>query len=89
MNTFVKLFVMTSLVALVSAPVIAAETLQEKKEAATNDVARDAKKNINRIEEATCTDGTAKCAGQKAKNRVEEAADATKDKAKELKNKAD
>ena len=89
MNNIVKLFVIGGLVALISSPVIAAETLQEKKEAVTNDVTRDAKKKINRIEEAACTDGDAKCAGQKAKNRIEEAGDATKDKAKELKNKAD
>lgn len=89
MNKIVKLIVIGGLVALISSPVIAAETLQEKKEAVTNDVTRDAKKKINRLEEAACTDGDAKCAGQKAKNRIEEAGDATKDKAKELKNKAD
>ena len=89
MNKIVKLFVIGGLVALISSTVIASETMQEKKEAVTNDVARDAKKKINRLEEAACTDGDAKCAGQKAKNRIEEAGDATKDKAKELKNKAD
>lgn len=89
MNKIVKLVAISSLFALISTPLIAAETLQEKKEAVTNDVTRDAKKSINRIEEAACTEGDVKCAGQKAKNRVEEAADATKDKAKELKNKAD
>lgn len=88
MNKIVKLFVIGGLVALISSPVFAAETMQEK-EAVTNDVTRDAKKKINRIEEAACTDGDAKCAGQKAKNRIEEAGNATKDKAKELKNKAD
>jgi len=89
MNKIVKLFVIGGLVALISSTVIASETMQEKKEAVTNDVSRDAKKKINRIEEAACTDGDAKCAGQKAKHRIEEAGDATKDKAKELKNKAD
>ncbi len=89
MNNIVKLFVISGLVALISSPVIAAEALQEKKEETTNDITRDAKKKINRIEEAACTDGDAKCAGQKAKHRIEEAGDATKDKAKELKNKAD
>ena len=89
MNKIVKLIVIGGLVTLISSPVIAAETMQEKKEAVTNDVTRDAKKKINRLEEAACTDGDAKCAGQKAKNRIEEAGDATKDKAKELKNKAD
>ena len=89
MNKIVKLLVIGGLVALISSPVIAADTLQEKKEAVTNDVTRDAKKKINRIEEAACTDGDAKCAGQKAKNRIEEDGDATKGKAKELKNKAD
>ena len=89
MNKIVKLFVISGLVVLISSPLIAAETMQDKKEAVTNDVTRDAKKKINRLEEAACTDGDVKCAGQKAKHRVEEAGNATKDKAKELKNKAD
>lgn len=89
MNKFAKLVTISSLIALISTPLLAAETLQEKKEAVTNDVTRDAKKNINRVEEAACTEGDVKCAGEKAKNRMEEAGDAAKDKTKELKNKAD
>ena len=89
MNAVVKIFAISSLVALISTSAIAAETIQEKKEAVTNDVKRDAKKSINRVEEAACMEGDVKCAGQKAKNRIEEAGDATKDKTKELKNKVD
>ncbi|GKS69810.1 hypothetical protein W03_18140 [Nitrosomonas sp. PY1] len=89
MNKFVKLVILSSLAAFISAPLIAAETMKEKTEAATNDVTRDAKKSINRIEEAACTEGDVECLAQKAKNRLDEASDATKDKATELKNKAD
>lgn len=89
MRKFVKLVILGSLVALISAPLIAAETMREKTEAVTNDVTRDAKKSINRVEEAACTAGDAECLAQKAKNRIEEAGDATKDQATELKNKVD
>lgn len=88
MNLF-KLLIISALIAFVSSPVFATETLIEKKEAVANDVKRDAKKSINRIEEATCMEGDAKCLAEKAKNRVEEAAAATKDTATELKNKVD
>jgi len=84
-----KLIVISSLVAFISSPVFAAETLLEKKEAVVNDMKGDAAKAANRIEEMTCMEGDAKCLAEKAKNRVEEAAAATKDTASELKNKVD
>ncbi|MFZ1851769.1 MAG: hypothetical protein WAU15_05960 [Nitrosomonas sp.] len=84
-----KTVVIVSLVAFISSPVFATETLEEKKEAVTNDVKRTATKSVNRVEEATCMDSDAKCLALKAKNRIEEAGAATKDKAIELKNKLD
>ena len=89
MNKLVTLMVLGSLVTLVSAPLTAAETLSEKKDAITNDAARSAQKGVHRLEEAACTEGDAKCLAEKAKNRLEEAGDATKDKAMELMNKVD
>ncbi|HSB94893.1 MAG TPA: hypothetical protein VLC91_00480 [Spongiibacteraceae bacterium] len=65
------------------------ETVSEKVQAAGNDAARTAKKTVHRAEEAICTEGDIKCLAQKAKHRTEEAADYTKDKAKELKNDVD
>lgn len=84
-----KLVIISSLVAFISSPVFATETLLEKKEAVVNDAKGGATKAINRIEEATCMEGDAKCLAEKAKNRVEEAAAATKDTASELKSKVD
>ncbi|CAB1274168.1 hypothetical protein [Candidatus Nitrosacidococcus tergens] len=73
----------------VSFATLAEETTTEKLEAKTNDAKRAAQTKVNRAKEATCTDGTMKCLGEKIKDRTVEAYDATKDKAVELKNKAD
>lgn len=67
----------------------AAETLSEKAQAAGNDAARAMKKGVHRIEEAACAEGDIKCLEQKAKHRLEEAKDYTKDKAAEIKNEVD
>lgn len=72
-----------------SSSVIADETLTEKLETKVNDAERTTNKAINRAQEATCTDSTAECLKQKAKNRANEAYDAAKDKASEIKNKID
>lgn len=59
----------------------------------TADVARDAKHSVkkaaNRLKEAVCMEGDVKCAAKKAGHRVEEAAEATKNKAKEMADKVD
>src|SRR5882672_511633 len=67
----------------------AGESIEEKAKAASNDVARATNKTVHRVEEATCMQGDAKCLAEKAKHRTTEAADYTKDKAKELKNDVD
>ena len=65
------------------------ESLPEKAKAAGNDAARAVKKTMHRAEEAVCTQGDVKCLEQKAKHRLEEAKDYTKDKAAEIKNDVD
>lgn len=66
-----------------------AETISEKAQATKDDIKRDAKKAVNRVEESTCTGTDAECAKQKIGNRAEEAKDAIKDKSSEIKNNLD
>lgn len=74
-----------------AAPVVAsaAESRREGTNAEANDVKRKMKKGAHRVEEAVCMEGDAKCAAKKVGNRAEEAKDATKDKAKEVRDKID
>ncbi len=67
----------------------AEETMGEKAKATGNTVKRSAKKGMNRVEEAVCMKGDAKCLAQKAGNRMEEGADYVKDKAVETKDAVD
>jgi hypothetical protein len=67
----------------------AEETIGEKATATGHDAKRAMKKGSHRVKEAVCAEGDMKCLKDKAANRVEEAGDATKDKAKEVKNKVD
>ncbi len=67
----------------------AEETTSEKAAATTNDAKRSVKKGMNRVKEAVCAEGDVKCLSKKAKHRVEEGADYTKDKATETKDKVD
>jgi hypothetical protein len=67
----------------------ATETLTEKGEATKNEIKRDAKKAVNRVEEATCTGTDVECAKKKIDNRVEEGKDLIKDKSSEIKGKID
>lgn len=83
-------FVVTSLTAAgITRMAYAEETVKEKAQAEKNTVKRTAKKAEHRIEEKFCAEGDVKCAAEKAKNRLNETKDATKDKAQEVKNKVD
>jgi hypothetical protein len=72
-----------------SGAVHASESVTEKAQAAGNDAARAVKKGVHRVEEAACMQGDVKCLEEKAKHRVQEASDYTKDKAKQIKNEVD
>lgn len=67
----------------------ATETVVEKAQATGNDAARAVKKAAHRADEATCLQSDVKCLQEKAKHRMQEASDYTKDKATELKNEID
>ncbi len=67
----------------------AAQSDTEAGHATKHDIKRESKKAVNRVEEATCMEGDAACAGEKAKHRMEEAGDATKDKVEETKDRMD
>lgn len=67
----------------------AAETVVEKAQAVGNDAARTVKKAAHRAAEATCLQSDVKCLQEKARHRLQEAGDYTKDKAAELKNEFD
>jgi hypothetical protein len=64
-------------------------TVGEKTADKARDAKRATKKGVNRVKEAVCMEGDVECAAKKAKHRVEEATDATVDKAKEVKDKVD
>ena len=66
-----------------------AETVEEKVQDATNDVSREVKKKVHRLEEATCTESDMECLKEKSENRLEEGSEALEDKATELKNDVD
>lgn len=76
-------------VALVSGSAFAGETYPEKGKSTANDVKRQGRKGVNRVEEALCTGTKAECAKGKAKNRAGETKDAVSDEANELKEKVD
>jgi hypothetical protein len=67
----------------------ASETIAEKAQATGNDATRAVKKAAHRADEATCLQSDVKCLQEKAKHRLQEASDYTKDKASELKNEID
>lgn len=66
-----------------------AQSAQESVKDTVNDAKRGVKKGANRVEETFCTGTKAECVGKKMKNRAEEAGDAAKDKAVEVKDKLD
>ncbi|MEZ0393399.1 MAG: hypothetical protein ACAH59_14360 [Pseudobdellovibrionaceae bacterium] len=68
---------------------VASESLGEKGSATANDVKRSAKKGWNRTKEAFCAEGDVTCAAKKAKNKVGEGVDYTKDKGHEVKDSVD
>ncbi len=64
----------------------ATETVSESIQDIGNDASREATKKMNRLKEATCMKSEAECLKEKAKNRMQEATDATTDKYNEMKN---
>lgn len=68
---------------------LADRTTSEAADAKVNDAKRAVKKGGNRVQEAVCAEGDAKCLSKKAKHRAQEGIDYTKDKAKELKDQVD
>lgn len=83
-----KIAILSGLLVLGSTS-FADQTTGEKVDAKMNDAKRSMKKGGNRVKEAVCAEGDAKCLGKKAKHRGEEGVDYTKDKAKELKDQVD
>jgi len=83
-----KIILLTSL-SLAGISSFAEQTSSEKASATVNDVKRAAKKKVHRAEEAVCAEGDAPCLAKKAKHRAEEGSDFAKDKAQELKDKAE
>lgn len=77
------------LLTLLCATVSAEQTEVEKKAANVNGAERSLDKGVNRLDEATCLEGDAKCAAQKAEHRMEEAGQSIKGKAKETADKID
>ncbi len=67
----------------------AEETVSEKATAVTKSAKRSVKKGANRVKEAVCSEGDAKCLAKKAGHRLEEGADTVKDKTQEVKDKVD
>lgn len=67
----------------------AEETMGEKAKATGHDAKRAMKKGANRVKEAVCMEGDAKCLAKKAGHRMEEGADYVKDKAVETKEAVD
>ena len=82
-------FILSAVLALAGVRVFAEETPGEKASATANDAKRAVKKKFHRTEEAVCAKGDGQCLAEKAKHRGREGSDYAKDKAKELKNKAD
>ncbi len=69
-----------------SLQVNATETVSESIQDLSNDASRKATQKMNRLKEATCMKSEAECLKEKAKNRMQEATDATTDKYEEIKN---
>jgi len=67
----------------------AEETWSEKAADTGRGAKRGMKKAGHRVQEEVCMDGKVECAAKKAGNRIEEGADATRDGAKNLKDKVD
>lgn len=71
----------------------AEETISEKASVMSNNAKRSVKKTVHQTKEALCGkltgDSKAECLAKQAKNRIEESAEAVKDKAIEIKNKVD
>jgi len=65
------------------------ETTAEKVQVKLNELQRTTTEKVHRIEEAVCTGSEVECLAEKAKNHIQETAEAVKDKASELKNKMD
>lgn len=81
-----KLFFMISIIVFLSVPfqASAAETFTESMQDLENDARREAKQKMNRLEEAACMKSETECLKEKAKNRMEETADAIADKYDEI-----
>lgn len=73
------------------APVVAhgEETAKESAQESGRTIKAKSKKGMNKVKEAVCTEGDAKCAAKKVGHRVDEAGDSVSNKAKELNDKAD
>jgi hypothetical protein len=84
-----KAIFFAGILALSGAVVTAEESVSEKASAKAHDAKRAMKKGGHRVAEAVCMEGDAECLARKAKNRAVEAKDYTKDKAIEVKDKAD
>ena len=67
----------------------AEQTVGESVKATGHDVKRGAKKGMNRMKEAVCAEGDAKCLAKKAGHRMEEGSDYMKDKTTETVDKVD
>lgn len=65
------------------------QTTGEKVKAGARTTGRQIKKATNRVQEAVCLESDLECAAKKAKNRLNEAGSAVKDKAVEVKDKVD
>lgn len=83
-----KYVLLTALISF-AVPAFAAETAGEKVKSSAHDAKRATKKGAHRVAEKLCMKDDAECLADKAKHRAQEAGDATKDKARELKNKVD
>ena len=82
--------VVLSLLLLTSVSFVQAEeTVGEKMGSTANDAKRGVKKGANRVKEAFCAEGDAKCLAKKAGNRMEEGGSYVKDKAGDAKDAVD
>ncbi len=81
--------VIAALALMNSTSAFAEETMKEKAKATGKSVKATATKAGNRVSEAVCMEGDAKCAAKKAGNRVEEGAGKVGDKASEIKENVD
>jgi hypothetical protein len=77
------------ILALLFTSAYALETENEKSGTTKQELKREVNKAGHRVEETVCMDSDAECLKQKVKHRTEEATETVKDKASEIRNKAD